>query len=40
MAGLPVGQASELIIILLWVWSCIFSAGQQGTQPHKLICRG
>ena len=40
MAGLPVWQASELIIVLLWVWICIFNAGQQGTKPHKLICRG
>ena len=39
MAGLPVGQAGEVIIILLWDWICIFNAGHQGTQPHKLMCR-
>ena len=43
MAGLPVGQASQVIVILLWDWICSFSAGQQGTQPNptqpnKLIC--
>lgn len=48
MAGLPEGQASQVIVILLWDWICSFSAGQQGTQPNqtqpnptrpnKLIC--